>query len=372
LRIADGRRKIGSVISAAFAGSEKVADPGAWERDLFDDGIEELAEYEAGAMSQVARWDRDPSRVDALLAQVAGGKTHAVTDALGSVYGMTDSTGAVQARYSYDAYGARTVVSEAVPTAWGFTGRRHDGTGQMYYRARYYEPGVGVFTSVDPLGAFAGPHGENTSLLPAPVYDHSFGNPVLYRDPLGKFKPWDHYDLTFGNAIVRGVGGRLANVMALATRQVDYDHFYDDSWHGTRGVQQSTSQNMRDLLGLLPGRCFVPEGPVQSNEAALIATQRRIVGLIAESENKMCTGDLDGAARSFGAALHPIQDLRAHRVRDDGPRRQATIYDHCRLNMDAPDYPELWEALFEADRATWFYVGSFVASARQRGFGFGR
>ena len=67
------------------------------------DGVEELAEYEAGALSRVSRWDRDPSRVDALLAQVAGGKTHAVTDALGSVYGLVDATAAVQARYSYDA-----------------------------------------------------------------------------------------------------------------------------------------------------------------------------------------------------------------------------------------------------------------------------
>jgi YD repeat-containing protein len=113
------------------------------ERRILLDGIEELAEYEAGAMSQVNRWDRDPTRVDALLAQVAGGKHHAVTDALGSVYGMTDSTGAVVNRASFDAYGARTTTTATVPTDRGFTGRRHDPTGAMYYRARYYEPGWG-------------------------------------------------------------------------------------------------------------------------------------------------------------------------------------------------------------------------------------
>ena len=100
------------------------------ERRVLLDGVEELAEYEAGAMSRVGRYDHDPSRIDALLAQVAGGKTHAVTDALGSVYGLTDATAAVQARYSYDAFGARTASTETVATAWGFTGRRGDARGR--------------------------------------------------------------------------------------------------------------------------------------------------------------------------------------------------------------------------------------------------
>ncbi len=120
------------------------------EQRIFLDGVEELMGLEAGAMTPVARYDRDPTRIDALLAQVAGGKTHAVTDALGSIYGMTDNTGAVQARYSYDAFGARTVSTEAVSTRVGFTGREHDPTGLMYYRARYFEPSTGAFTSIDP------------------------------------------------------------------------------------------------------------------------------------------------------------------------------------------------------------------------------
>jgi RHS repeat-associated protein len=152
-----------------------IEDAGGQRRVLLD-GIEELAEYEAGAMSQVARWDRDVSRVDALLGQVSGGKTYAVTDALGSVYGLTDATGAVRARYSYDVYGARTAVGAGnAATNVGFTGRNHDATGAMYYRARYYETGVGMWTQPDPLGM---PDGPNR-------YEYVNQMPTKATDPLG-------------------------------------------------------------------------------------------------------------------------------------------------------------------------------------------
>jgi len=159
---------------------QKVADPGTWGCHLLKDGVEELAEYEAGSGERVARWDHDPTRIDALLAQVTGvgaaGKTHAVTDALGSVYALTNTAGSATARYSYDAYGTRTAVgTETTPTAWGFTGREHDPMGLMYYRARYYEPTAGRFLTKDPLGDVDGPN----------RYQYVSANPIAFNDPSG-------------------------------------------------------------------------------------------------------------------------------------------------------------------------------------------
>jgi RHS repeat-associated protein len=130
-----------------------VNDAGG-ERRVLVDGAEEIAEYEAGAMSRIGRYDHDPSQPDRVVGQVTGGKAHAAIDALGSVYALVQgSTAAVQARYSYDSFGARTAASETIASPWGFTGRRLDPTGQIYYRARYYATDVGLFSARDPLAA---------------------------------------------------------------------------------------------------------------------------------------------------------------------------------------------------------------------------
>jgi hypothetical protein len=91
---------------------------------VLNDGMEELPEYAAGAGTQLARYDHDPRRVDALLGQVTpAGKVQAVTDAVGSVYALRDGDGAEISRYGYDVYGERTASVEEVPTKWAFTGR---------------------------------------------------------------------------------------------------------------------------------------------------------------------------------------------------------------------------------------------------------
>jgi RHS repeat-associated protein len=56
--------------------------------------------------------------------------------------------------YTYSAFGQRTVTGDATQAdAFGFTGREHDSeTGLLYYRARYMDPGLGRFTSEDPIG----------------------------------------------------------------------------------------------------------------------------------------------------------------------------------------------------------------------------
>jgi RHS repeat-associated protein len=118
------------------------------EQKVLLDGIEEAREYGASDV----RYDHDPSRVDGLLAQKAGGvKGYFVTDALGSVYAVVDASGAVVSKYGYDVYGARTATTEGMATGWGFTGRRHDTGTEMYYRERYRETTYGGWMSPDPI-----------------------------------------------------------------------------------------------------------------------------------------------------------------------------------------------------------------------------
>jgi RHS repeat-associated protein len=65
---------------------------------------------------------------------------------------MTDSDQAVAKSYDYSAFGK--IISEAgtVQNPFTYTAREYDSdSGLYYYRARYYDAGVGRFLSRDPL-----------------------------------------------------------------------------------------------------------------------------------------------------------------------------------------------------------------------------
>ena len=121
----------------------------------------------------------------------ASGARHLLTDALGSTLALTDGTGAVQTRYSYEPYGKTTVSGTASSNSFEYTGRENDNTGLYFYRARYYNPGLQRFVSEDPIGLAGGPN----------VYAYVEGNPISNTDPLGL------WSITFGG--YAGVGGQV-------------------------------------------------------------------------------------------------------------------------------------------------------------------
>ena len=78
-----------------------------------------------------------------------------------SIVAMTNSSGAVQERYAYTAYGVPTIANasgtvlttSAINNRYMYTGREWDNViGQYYYRARMYDAGLGRFCSRDPIG----------------------------------------------------------------------------------------------------------------------------------------------------------------------------------------------------------------------------
>ena len=72
-------------------------------------------------------------------------------DGLGSVRGVVDSSLNPLESRLYEPYGAPFGTSGTNQTSYGFTGEQTDGSGQVYLRARYYNPSMGVFTGLDPL-----------------------------------------------------------------------------------------------------------------------------------------------------------------------------------------------------------------------------
>ncbi len=100
-----------------------------------------------------------------------GNITHAISRNNGAI---------VINQYDYDAFGSRSTVAGNNSTNFGYSGEQYDEeTGLLYLRARYYDPELGRFITVDPyLGRMDEPVTQNRY-----IYVHN--NPLLFVDPSG-------------------------------------------------------------------------------------------------------------------------------------------------------------------------------------------
>ena len=93
----------------------------------------------------------------------------------GDVIQLVGFDGEVDKTYDYDAYGNELQRDLADENPFRYCGEYYDTeTGFIYLRARYYDPMVGRFTSVDPAR-----DGLNW-------YSYCAGNPVAFVDPNGE------------------------------------------------------------------------------------------------------------------------------------------------------------------------------------------
>lgn len=116
------------------------------------------------------------SGLDEFLTRTEGTKTQVyLTDALGTVLGLADPDGTIATKYTYDPNGQPTASGAASSNPYTFTGREDDGTGLLYYRARYYDPQTGRFISQDPIGQAGGIN----------LYQYALSSPTTYTDPTG-------------------------------------------------------------------------------------------------------------------------------------------------------------------------------------------
>ncbi|MGB2698349.1 MAG: RHS repeat-associated core domain-containing protein [Candidatus Zixiibacteriota bacterium] len=107
------------------------------------------------------------------------------TNSLGSIIALTNTSGKVVERYSYDAYGEVSIMdsvgtpvpNSAVDNPYMFTARRYDTETELYYyRARYYNHERGRFLQRDPLGY--------TDVMN--LYEYANSNPIIFLDSKGK------------------------------------------------------------------------------------------------------------------------------------------------------------------------------------------
>ncbi|NMW23738.1 RHS repeat-associated core domain-containing protein [Rhodanobacter denitrificans] len=125
--------------------------------------------------------------VMALLAVMFFGIAHAgthhyyYTDPQGTVLAKADAQGNIIATYDYAPYGQPVTSMSGSPNGPGYTGHVNDPeTGLVYMQARYYDPAVGRFLSVDPVGPTPG------NIYSFNRYAYANNNPIGNIDPDGR------------------------------------------------------------------------------------------------------------------------------------------------------------------------------------------
>jgi RHS repeat-associated protein len=151
------------------------------------DGANPYIDFSGGG-SVTERYLADPRGLNEFYGQVNSGGTPQwlLTDNLGSVRQVVNTSGTVLDQLTYDPFGG--LVSETNATngdRFKYAGGAYDSiTGQYQFGARYYGPSDGRFESQDPLGFAAG----DTDL-----YRYVFNGPTDVVDPTGLEPPIYHY-----------------------------------------------------------------------------------------------------------------------------------------------------------------------------------
>lgn len=141
--------------------------------------------YETNASNQITcYYTYNASGLLLSMTKIGGGTYFYHYNAHGDVIAVTDINGNVAASYTYDAWGNILASSGtfADQNPYRYAGYRYDPeTGFYYLMARYYNPGIGRFLSLDPTpGTSDDPVTQNG-------YTYTNNNPVMGLDPDGNF-----------------------------------------------------------------------------------------------------------------------------------------------------------------------------------------
>jgi RHS repeat-associated protein len=122
---------------------------------------------------------------DPLVRIDASGAMALLGDGRGSIAAVTNGSGAVLTRYVYEPFGSGP-EDGATANTLQYSARENDGTGLLYYRARYYSPRLQRFLSEDPAGLRSGDYN---------LYAYVANSPLRWRDPAGTDRTvWRPFD----------------------------------------------------------------------------------------------------------------------------------------------------------------------------------
>ncbi|HWU32162.1 MAG TPA: RHS repeat-associated core domain-containing protein [Marmoricola sp.] len=236
---------------------------------------------------------------------VPGTRAFVLTDALGSIRAISDSAGTVVGTYKYSPYGTvaiHTGASISLQYAGGYTDAE---SGLTYYINRYYSPGNGTFTTVDPA----------LDMTEQP-YAYAANDPVNYTDPNGQ---WFQIAIGFIAGAAIDLGGQVIGNLINGCPA-----FNDISWGSVLkgGVEGAVFAFGGELLftarvgaaveGAAPMDSFLAASVSESSTATAIGDDANTLQNFARSRGAaghdvIVHGDAEGNFRVNGNITHPQQ-----------------------------------------------------------------
>ena len=149
-------------------------DVGGAITNMVYDGLDRIAEYSNSVVQR--RYIHGPGVDDPIVWYEGSATTDRrflSGDERGNIVSVTDSSGTVLGINRYDEYGQPQSTNLGV---FGYTGQAWlPSLGAWYYKARVYEPELGRFLQIDPIGTEGGPN----------LYAYVLNDPVNFTDSLG-------------------------------------------------------------------------------------------------------------------------------------------------------------------------------------------
>ena len=161
------------------------------------------------------------------------------TDHLGGSNVSTDSSGKVVEVNDYYPYGSSRIEERAgnYENNKLYTGKELDRSSELYYYgARYYDPLIGRFTSVDPWG------GDISDPQSLNKYSYTLNNPLKYTDPTGEIP--DIIDPFF---VALDVARVTLNVVQAAGEGYAYAYsLLTNDKHGQKDIEKAINKNLSE------------------------------------------------------------------------------------------------------------------------------
>jgi RHS repeat-associated protein len=198
-------------------------------------------------------------------------------DGSGNTTQLTTSSGAVVNSYSYLPFGEKLSATGTATNPFTYAGEfgvMDEGSGLYFMRNRWYNPSLGRFQQIDPIGILGDVN----------LYRYAGNDPLTFVDPSGN----DALDTLWNSAktFSGSAGGEATKIMGegLLTAKDSYDLANSINDHDTLGIIHDTALVASRPLSFLP-----PEGP----QAPLV--------VVAKSAGKIDT--VSKIAFNGGAAL---------------------------------------------------------------------